>query len=117
MARVYRGRQANLDRDVAIKVLPRYYAADPAFVERFKLEARAMARLSHPNIVTVHDTGEENGRLFILMEYVGGGTLKDRMLPLLAGGEVARIRDAGASPPTHAPSLGLAHRGAEPRHG
>ncbi|MGH2514173.1 MAG: serine/threonine protein kinase, partial [Ktedonobacterales bacterium] len=80
MARVYKGRQENLDRAVAIKVLPPYYAADPAFVERFKLEARAMARLSHPNIVTVHDAGEDSGRLYIIMEYIGGGTLKQAML-------------------------------------
>src|SRR5258708_11017246 len=105
MARVYRGRQANLDRDVAIKVLPPYYAADPAFVERFKLEARAMARLSHPNIVTVHDTGEENGRLFIIMEYVGGGTPKDRMRPLLAVREVTRIMPQVASATSQCPSL------------
>ena len=59
MARVYRAQQEKLERDVAIKVLPPYYAADPAFVERFKLEARAMAELSHPNIVTIHDAGEE----------------------------------------------------------
>src|SRR5260221_5190933 len=114
MARVYRGRQANLDRDVAIKVLPPYYAADPAFVERFKLEARAMARLSHPNIVTVHDTGEENGRLFIIMEYVGGGTLKDRMLPLLAGREGTRIVHEVASALTYAHSMGIVHRHVKP---
>src|SRR5258708_32361799 len=114
MARVYRGRQANLDRDVAIKVLPPYYAADPAFVERFKLEARAMARLSHPNIVAVHDTGEENGRLFILMEYVGGGTLKDRMLPLLAVREVTRIVHEVASALTYAHSMGIVHRDVKP---
>jgi serine/threonine protein kinase len=114
MARVYRGRQANLDRDVAIKVLPPYYAADPAFVERFKLEARAMARLSHPNIVTVHDTGEENGRLFIIMEYVGGGTLKDRMLPLLAVREVTRIMHEVASALSYAHLMGIVHRDVKP---
>src|SRR5262249_2029437 len=110
MARVFRGRQAQLDRTVAIKVLPPYYAADPAFVERFKLEARATARLSHPNIVTVHDSGEENGRLFIIMEYVGGGTLKQRMLPLLPVREVTRIMHEVASALTYAPSMGTGHR-------
>ena len=79
MARVYRAYQENLGRDVAIKVLPPWYAADATFVERFKLEARLVARLSHPNIVTVHDTSKQNGHLYIVMQLVDGGTLKHRM--------------------------------------
>ncbi len=79
MARVYKGYQEHLDRMVAIKVLPSYYAADPNFVNRFKREAQAMARLSHPSIVTVHDAGEQDGRLYIVMAYMSGGTLKNRM--------------------------------------
>jgi tRNA A-37 threonylcarbamoyl transferase component Bud32/ribosomal protein L40E len=79
MARVYKGYQEHLDRLVAIKVLPSYYAADPNFVNRFKREAQAMARLSHPHIVTVHDAGEQDGRLYIVMAYMSGGTLKGRM--------------------------------------
>ena len=61
MARVYRAHQENLDREVAVKVLPPWYAADESFVERFKLEAKLVARLSHANIVMVHDAGEQNG--------------------------------------------------------
>lgn len=79
MARVYRAYQENLGRDVAIKVLPPWYAADPTFVERFKLEARLVARLSHPNIVTVHDASKQMGHLYIVMQLVDGGTLKHRM--------------------------------------
>ncbi len=79
MARVYKGYQEHLDRLVAIKVLPSYYAADPNFVNRFKREAQAMARLSHPSIVTVHDAGEQDGRLYIVMAYMSGGTLKSRL--------------------------------------
>jgi tRNA A-37 threonylcarbamoyl transferase component Bud32 len=79
MARVYKGYQEHLDRTVAIKVLPSYYAADPNFVSRFKREAQAMARLSHPGIVTVHDAGEQDGRLYIVMAYMSGGTLKSRL--------------------------------------
>jgi serine/threonine protein kinase len=79
MARVYKGYQEHLDRTVAIKVLPSYYAADPSFVNRFKREAQAMARLSHPSIVTVHDAGEQDGRLYIVMAYMSGGTLKGLM--------------------------------------
>jgi serine/threonine protein kinase len=114
MARVYRGRQENLDRQVAIKVLPPYYAADPAFVERFKLEARAMAQLSHPNIVIIHDTGEDGGRLYIIMEYVGGGTLKKTMASGMALGEVTRVIHEVASALTYAHSRGIVHRDVKP---
>lgn len=76
MAHVYRARQENLDREVAVKVLPPWYAADRNFVARFKQEARLIANLSHPNIVTVHDFNESNGHLYIVMQLVDGGTLK-----------------------------------------
>jgi serine/threonine protein kinase len=114
MARVYKGRQENLDRAVAIKVLPPYYAADPAFVERFKLEARAMARLSHPNIVTVHDAGEDQGRLYIIMEYVGGGTLKQRMARSMPLSEITRVIHEVASALSYAASMGIIHRDVKP---
>src|SRR5438045_9121656 len=84
MARVYRAHQENLDREVAVKVLPPWFAADRNFVERFNLEARLIARLSHPNIVTVHDADEYHGHLYIVMELVDGGTLKLRLDPLQA---------------------------------
>ncbi len=76
MARVYRANQENLDREVAVKVLPPWYATDRNFVERFNLEARLIARLSHPNIVTIHDFSEQDGHLYIVMQLVDGGTLK-----------------------------------------
>ena len=114
MARVYRARQENLDRFVAIKVLPPYYAADQAFVDRFKLEARAMAKLSHPNIVIVHDTGEETGRLFIIMEFVGGGTLKHKMATPMRMAEVIQIIQEVASALTYAHSMGIVHRDVKP---
>jgi serine/threonine-protein kinase len=76
MARVYRAHQENLDREVAVKVLPPWYATDRNFVDRFNLEARLIARLSHPNIVTIHDFSEQDGHLYIVMQLVDGGTLK-----------------------------------------
>src|SRR5258708_9356484 len=76
MAHVYRAHQENLDREVGIKVLPPWSAADRNFVERFNLEARLVARPSHPNIVTIHDFSEQNGHLYIVMQLVDGGTLK-----------------------------------------
>ncbi|MCX8061937.1 MAG: protein kinase [Anaerolineales bacterium] len=76
MAVVYRAHDLRLDRYVAIKILRENYSPDPAFQERFRQEARAAANLSHPNIVTVHDFGYDNGRLYIVMEYVPGTDLK-----------------------------------------
>lgn len=79
MAAVFRARQRKLDREVALKVLPRALAADPAFAERFHREARALAKLNHPNIVTVHDFGEQGGWFYLLMELVDGVNLRQAM--------------------------------------
>src|SRR5919107_258884 len=70
---------ANLERRVAIKLLHREIAADSDQLERFRREARAVAQLSHPHIVGVIDAGEEDGRPYIVFEYVEGETLKDRI--------------------------------------
>src|SRR5579859_620642 len=88
MAYVYRANQENLNREVAVKVLPPWYAADRNFVDRFNLEARLVARLSHPNIVTIHDFNEQNGNLYIVMQLVDGGTLKQQIdaMPIRHGG-------------------------------
>ena len=72
---VYRARDPDLDRIVALKVLAPHLTWDPRFVERFRREARAVARLRHPNIVVVHEIGEEAGQVFIAMEYLAGRTL------------------------------------------
>jgi eukaryotic-like serine/threonine-protein kinase len=76
MAIVYRARDTMLERAVAVKVLRESYSRDPAFLDRFRQEAKAAANLSHPNIVTVHDFGLDKGQLFIVMEYVPGTDLK-----------------------------------------
>lgn len=94
MARVYKAYQENLDREVAIKILPPWYAADRSFVERFNLEARLVARLSHPNIVTVHDANEQDGHLYIVMQLVDSGTLKNRIDKLQLSGKAMDIGEA-----------------------
>ena len=75
MAQVYRARDRQLDRPVALKVLFPELSVDRAFVERFRREAQAAANLSHPNIVPVFDWGEDNGSYFIVMEFVDGRAL------------------------------------------
>ena len=77
MATVYLATDTRLDREVALKVLRSHLAADPDFVARFRREARSAARLSHPNIVAVHDQGEDGGAQFLVMEYVPGHTLRE----------------------------------------
>src|SRR3954471_9979436 len=76
MSSVFRAHDRLLDRKVALKVLHEQYTADADYVERFRREARAVAALSHPNIVTVIDRGEHEGRQFIVFEYVAGENLK-----------------------------------------
>src|SRR5512136_2826972 len=73
---VYRARDTMLERLVAVKILRENYSSDPTFLERFRQEAKAAANLSHPNIVTVHDFGLDQGQLFIVMEFVPGTDLK-----------------------------------------
>ena len=76
MGIVYKARQPRLDRCVALKILPAEAGRDPAFAERFAREARALAKLSHPSIVTVYDFGENDGRFYLLMEFVDGVNLR-----------------------------------------
>ncbi|HUF61876.1 MAG TPA: protein kinase [Verrucomicrobiales bacterium] len=80
MGAVFKARQTKLDRIVALKLLPENLAADPAFTGRFSREGRVLARLNHPNIVTVHDFGESGGFYYLLMEYVDGVNLRQAML-------------------------------------
>lgn len=120
MARVYKAYQENLDREVAVKVLPPWYAADRSFVERFNLEAKLVARLSHPNIVTVHDANEQNGHLYIVMQLVDGGTLKNRLDQLNRSGKTMDLAEAVpiftqlASALTYAHEQGVIHRDIKP---
>ncbi len=91
MATVFKAYQPTLDRHVAIKVLPPHHARDQVFVKRFVQEARSVAKLTHPNIVQIHDfsSEEESNLTYIVMEYVEGGTLKDRLKRALPVPEAA----------------------------
>src|SRR5437762_6400681 len=77
MSTVYKAHDSLLERNVALKVLHQQYNEDEEFVERFKREARSVAQLQHPNIVSVIDRGEEDGRQYIVFEYIDGENLKE----------------------------------------
>ena len=79
MGEVYRARHSKLDRDVAIKVLPRSVAADPDRLARFEREAKAVASLSHPNILGIHDFGSQDGIAYAVMELLEGETLREKL--------------------------------------
>src|SRR3954469_17936879 len=95
MGTVYVARDTRLDRDVAVKVINPDLAADPDRLARFHREARTIARLTHPGIVTIHDTGQEEGITFIVTELVPGTTL--RVVVLREGAlPIRRVIDIGA---------------------
>lgn len=117
MGVVYKARQPKLNRLVALKILAPERGADPKFAERFLREAQALARLSHPNIVTVHDFGEADGMFFLLMEYVDGVTLRQwlregRMKPEEALAIVPKICEALQ----FAHEQGVVHRDIKPEN-
>jgi serine/threonine protein kinase len=114
MARVYRGRQEHLDRDVAIKVLPPYYVSDPTFIDRFQREARAMAKLQHPNIVVIYDAGRQAPWLYIVMELIPGGNLRQRMTTSMSMAEATHIFRDIAEALTYAHERGIIHRDVKP---
>jgi tRNA A-37 threonylcarbamoyl transferase component Bud32 len=117
MGAVYKARQIKLDRLVALKVLPRQINADPTFAERFTREARSLARLNHPNIVTVHDFGEVDGLYYFIMEYVDGVSLRHLIHAGQPGAEeslkiVPQICDALQ----YAHEEGIVHRDIKPEN-
>ncbi len=79
MGLIYKARQISLDRIVAVKILAEHLAHNPSFVERFQREARAIAKINHPNILAVYDVGNQDGRHFMLMELIDGGNLAEML--------------------------------------
>jgi len=117
MSNVFRAHDRLLERTVALKILHEQYTRDEDYVERFRREARAVAQLTHPNIVTVIDRGEQDGRQFIVFEYVDGQNLKD----LSARGpldvhEAIRLALQVAHALSFAHDRGLVHRDVKPQN-
>ena len=115
MATIYKAYQPALDRVVAIKVLPEYLLAQAGFLERFKIEAQAIAKLDHPHILPVYDYGEAERTPYLVMKYVPGGTLKDLMAqgPLDAR-QTAQLLRQIAEALDHAHQQGIVHRDVKP---
>ena len=115
MGEVYRARDTRLGRDVAIKVLPAHLSDNPDLKQRMEREARAISSLNHPHICTLHDVGSQDGVAFLVMEYLEGETLADRLhrgeLPLDEALKIG-IQIAGALDKAHA--RGIVHRDLKP---
>jgi eukaryotic-like serine/threonine-protein kinase len=115
MGEVYRARDTRLDRTVAIKVLAQHLSLNPGFKERFEREARAISSLNHPRICTLHDLGHQDGVDFLVMEYLEGETLAERLkngaLPVK---EVLRIGIEVSEALEAAHRAGIVHRDLKP---
>ena len=115
MATVFRCHDPNLDRYVAVKVLPSFMTDDPTFIGRFTQEAQTIARLNHPNILRIYDFGEDKGFTYIVSEIVPGGDLQDRLHgdPLELS-EVLKYIDPLADALDYAHGQGIVHRDLKP---
>jgi Tol biopolymer transport system component len=117
MGEVYRARDARLNRDVAIKVLPASLSRDPERLRRFQQEAQTVAALNHPNILAIHDFGEHDGSPYIVTELLEGETLRGRMgagaIPVRKATEVARQVARGLAA---AHDKGIVHRDLKPEN-
>lgn len=115
MGEVYRARDTRLDREVAVKIIPASLSRDPDRVARFEREAKAVAALTHPNILTIHDTGTADGTLYVVMELLTGETLGERLrqgpLPIRKACEIGASVARGLSA---AHEKGIVHRDLKP---
>ncbi|MGO9255984.1 MAG: serine/threonine-protein kinase [Bryobacteraceae bacterium] len=111
MGQVWRARDARLNRSVAIKILSADVAGDPARRQRFEQEARALGALNHPNIVSVYDVGQSDGRAYIVSELVEGESLRSAMeRGPITGRRLIEIATQTAEAIAAAHALGIVHR-------
>jgi eukaryotic-like serine/threonine-protein kinase len=117
MGEIYLAQDARLNRKVAIKLLPDRYTQDPERLRRFEQEAQAASALNHPNIITIFEIGETDGRHFIATEYIEGVTLRRRMAGAkLSIGETLDIASQVVSALTAAHAAGIVHRDVKPEN-
>jgi serine/threonine protein kinase len=115
MGAVYHAIQTSLDREVAIKILPTEFSKDSEFCENFEAEAKAMAKLNHPNLIGIYDFGEVAGMLFIVMEYVPGKSLHEACYgTAIDPAEVIRLMTAISHGLAHAHKYEILHRDIKP---
>jgi Tol biopolymer transport system component len=116
MGEVYRARDSKLNRDVAIKVLPESLAQDPATLARFEREAHAVAALSHPNILAIHDFASERGITYAVTELLEGQTLRERLQSPIASRKAVEIAISVARGVAAAHERGIIHRDLKPEN-
>ncbi|HUM02046.1 MAG TPA: serine/threonine-protein kinase, partial [Thermoanaerobaculia bacterium] len=117
MGEVYRARDTRLGRQVAVKILPDSVSKDPRRAARFETEARALAALSHPGILDIHDFGQSDGRAYAVTELLDGETLRDRMTgELFTWRKAAEVAAAIADGLASAHSAGIVHRDLKPEN-
>src|SRR5688572_8070018 len=116
MALVYRARDRQLEREVAVKVLPFSFAFDADFVERFQREARLSAQLEHPNIIPIYRVGQSGRVIYFVMKYLRGGSLSAILgeRRRLAPGEIRRVLIEAGSALGYAAKRGIVHRDIKP---
>jgi serine/threonine protein kinase len=114
MASVYKAYDTNLERNVAIKVIRIEKGQDEAFLKRFRREAKSLAKVLHPNIVAVHDFGEQDGIPYLVMDYLAGGTLKQKMGHAMPYQEAAQLLAPIARALEYAHKQGIIHRDVKP---
>jgi hypothetical protein len=114
MATVYKAFQPALNRYVAVKVLPAFYAEDPQFLERFRQEAQTVSQLRHPNILAVFDFGEQDGVTFMVSEFLSGGTLEQLLGGPLPPERVVELLRPVAAALDYAHARGTIHRDVKP---
>jgi predicted Ser/Thr protein kinase len=117
MGAVYKARQITLDRFVAVKILPPHISQDAAFAERFAREARSLAKLNHPNIVSVYDFGQTSGLYYFVMEYVDGVNVRQAMRAgTLSAAEALKVVPQVCDALQFAHDEGIVHRDIKPEN-
>ncbi|HEX8151898.1 MAG TPA: serine/threonine-protein kinase, partial [Thermoanaerobaculia bacterium] len=118
MGEVYLAEDDRLQRKVALKVLPERFAAEQERVRRFEREARAASALNHPNIITIYEIGQDDGRHYIATEYIEGVTLRERIAspePITIG-EILDVAAGVANALAAAHEAGIVHRDIKPEN-